>query len=195
MAKKCYFILYFVLIYEDKNKEMVKITFITGASGSGKTTLKRSIEQNIAKDSLKDIALFEFDDIGVPESWEGIDGQQWQRDSLEKWIDKIEKECSDYSEVIIDGSVRILNIKEIFEKRGITDYSIVLVDCNDEARKGRLIERGQGELATEDMMNYARQFRNEARDFGVNVIDNSTYEPKETMRIFNSISRKCGETK
>lgn len=47
---------------------MVKIIFITGASGSGKTTLKRLIEANTVKNSSKGLTLFEFDDIGVPES-------------------------------------------------------------------------------------------------------------------------------
>lgn len=80
-----------------------------------------------------------------------------------------------------------MNIKEIFEKRGVKNYSVVLVDCDNKTRRDRLIVRGQGELATDNMMNYAKQFRDEAQDYGIYIIDNSEYEPEETMEKFNQI--------
>ncbi len=54
---------------------------------------------------------------------------------------------------------------------GITDYDVILLDCSDEERRRRLFDRGQKELADENMMNWAKYLRRESELRGYHIID------------------------
>ena len=59
----------------------MRLCFIGGASGSGKTAVMPHL-----KELLGDrIAVYDFDDIGVPE---GAD-KKWRGESTEKWLQKL----------------------------------------------------------------------------------------------------------
>jgi len=55
--------------------------FVAGASGSGKTAIIPDLKK-ILGDS---IAVYDFDDIGVPD---GAD-KKWRQESTDKWLQKL----------------------------------------------------------------------------------------------------------
>ncbi len=64
---------------------------------------------------------------------------------------------------------------------GIKTYSVILLDCSDEERKRRLSDRGQKELADENMMDWARYLRSVCKEIKYQIIDNTILEPNATI--------------
>ena len=72
------------------------------------------------------------------------------------------------------GANPALLLAEAAQAAGITAYSPVLVDCDDETRTQRLhLERRQPELANKDMMNWANYLRRSAKKRGWDILDTS----------------------
>jgi len=55
---------------------------------------------------------------------------------------------------------------------GITEYRLILVDCDDATRSKRLVvDRGSPELANATMMDWANHLREEARRLPCRILD------------------------
>ncbi len=160
---------------------MNKFIFITGASGSGKTTLLNEIE----KSNLLDLEFFYFDRLGIPtkeEMEKQYDSQEnWQRETTISWIKDIKEKHLQNKSIVLDRQARLSFIIEAFKKNDISNFEIVLLDCSDEEREKRLIERGHPELANFDMMNWAKYLRNEALENNVTIIDTTNLSIEEAQ--------------
>lgn len=157
----------------------MNIAFITGASGSGKTTLVRELEQT----KNHDYAFYYFDSIGVPNTDAMIEeygsGDEWQRQATVKWVGKILTDGK-RDLAILDGQMRLSFIQDACKEHRFSNYQIILVDCDDEVREQRLVGRGQPELASTDMMNWATYLRKEAYDLEATVLDTSSQSTAES---------------
>ena len=152
---------------------MPKLIVLTGASGSGKTTLANAVA---SKHGAR-IEVLLFDSIGVPPAEEMISrfgaGEAWQRAMTREWMKTIAA-IKNRSSVLFEGQMRISFIHEALASAGIQEARIILVDCDDETRRHRLVgERAQDELANPTMMNWARFLRNEAVQRGHEILDTS----------------------
>ena len=65
----------------------MRLYFIGGASGGGKTAVMPYLKKLLGDG----IAVYDFDDIGVPE---GAD-KKWRQESTEKWLQKLLSEGKD----------------------------------------------------------------------------------------------------
>ena len=165
----------------------MKIFFLTWASGVWKTTLVSELKQKYSEN--KNWIFLHFDSIWVPSfekmveeygSWEN-----WQKETTFKWIDKILNEYNNENIVIFEWQVNMSFIKEWFLKHNFSGYKIILVDCNEKIMKKRLIEdRKQGELVTDDMKNWLRYLRKQAKDLGIDIIDTSELTKEEVLNFF-----------
>ena len=168
-----------------------KLYFLIGASGAGKTTAIREVDNM----HLPNLTVFYFDSIGVPpfEVMEKEYGStdEWQRATTIEWIRRM-KEASKDSEVVLDGQTRPSSIHEGCEKYGITNYEIILFDCSNDTRTKRLEGRGQPELASAAMMDWARRLREWCNeDNACEIIDNTKLNVDETR---NSLLAQLGRT-
>ncbi len=146
---------------------------LIGASGSGKTTIARAI----AARGGAQAKVFHFDSIGVPPVEEMIrecgSGEAWQRAKTIDWMARLAAEAKSAPRLLFEGQTRFSFLADGAAAGGLA-YDPVLVDCDDDARSRRLqIERKQPELASDDMMNWARYLRREANAHGYPVLDTS----------------------
>lgn len=160
--------------------KMKKIFFIIGASGSGKTTVVNAIK----KMRLPDFSTLYFDSIGVPSVEEMTmhygGPEEWQKIKTVEWIQQIKEKFLCSTNVIFDGQTRPSFIEEVCMSEEITTYNVILLDCSDEERRRRLFDRGQKELADENMMNWAKYLRKECEQRGYRIIDNTQLNEEET---------------
>lgn len=88
---------------------------------------------------------------------------------------------------VLDGQIRPSFIDQACREEEIENYEVILLDCNDEERFKRLINRGSTSLATTDMINWAEYLRNESVARGYTIIDNSIYSMEETAKVLSQI--------
>jgi hypothetical protein len=120
-----------------------------------------------------------FDSIGVPSAeimatYAGDygPGGGWQRAMTIEWMQRIAPLLHSGKTVLFEGQMRIAFIEEAIAAAGITNARIVLIDCSDSVRTARLThDRRQPELANEDMMNWGRFLREEAKQRGYEIFD------------------------
>lgn len=98
-------------------------------------------------------------------------GEEWQRKKTLHWIRRIKAEDLGRAPVILDGQARQVFVEEGCSLARLSDYRIVLFDCEDAVREERLIERGQPQLANAQMMKWARYLRDYAERRGDPIID------------------------
>jgi broad-specificity NMP kinase len=146
-----------------------RLLFVTGASGVGKTTTLMLLQQR-----RPDILVRYFDEI-IPPLEEMIkrygSGEEWQRQNTIKWISRIKAEDLGSAPVILDGQARQAFVEEACSLAGLSDYRIILFDCEDAVREKRLFRRGHPELANNQMKNWARYLREQAANRGDPIID------------------------
>jgi adenylate kinase family enzyme len=150
----------------------VPFVVLIGASGSGKTTVARAIAERYADD----VEVFHFDGIGVPSAKQRIaeygSGGGWQRAKTIEWMAKLALLNRYGRGLLFEGQTRLSFLAEAAEAAGVPAYLPILLDCDDETRSRRLVlEREQPELANEDMMNWARYLRREAKGCGCEILD------------------------
>ena len=150
------------------------LVILIGASGSGKTTIARAIEHRYAEQ----VEVFYFDQVGVPSVEEMIaqygSGEGWQRAKTLEWMAKLAQFARSGRKLLFEGQTRFPFLEEGASAAGGLAYFPILVDCDDKTRSKRLtIERKQPELADENMMNWARYLRREAKERGCEIINTS----------------------
>jgi len=152
---------------------MPKLIVLTGASGSGKTTLANALASQYGSQ----LDVLSFDSIEIPPVEEMISefgsGEAWQRAKTMEWMKRIAR-IKGGSSVLFEGQMRIGFIHEALAFASIPSAHIILVDCDDETRRGRLAtERAQDELANPTMMKWASFLRSEAMQHGHEILDTS----------------------
>jgi dephospho-CoA kinase len=160
---------------------MKKLFFLIGSSGSGKTTaaeLFRSME-------TPGIIMCASDSVGVPSKEEMIkefgSQSEWQRNNTLKWVKKIKDEYLEKYNVLFDTQSRPSFIQEACKESNVQDYSIILIDCSDEERTRRLIERNSPHLVNFQMMDWARYLRENCIGENCQIIDNTNLSKEETV--------------
>ncbi len=99
-------------------------------------------------------------------------GEAWQRATTIEWMLRLAREVEAGAPVLFEGQTRFSFLAEGAAAAGSLAYLPILVDCDDDERSRRLrFEREQPELAGEEMMNWARHLRREARRGGHQVLD------------------------
>jgi adenylate kinase family enzyme len=160
--------------------------FVIGASGSGKTSAVREIERT-GRPGLK---TFFFDTIGVPSEQERIErwgsGGGWQRAMTVEWVRRMRGALAN-SHVMLDGQTRPSFIAEACEINDVKSYMVILIDCSDSVRKARLLQRGQPELANEQMMEWGRYLLRETEKIGGEIINNDDLSVIETADAIETI--------
>jgi hypothetical protein len=155
---------------------------LIGASGSGKTTIAHAIQQRYADD----IEVFYFDRIGVPPAQQMIaeygSCEEWQRAKTVQWIAKLAQLGETGRRILFEGQTRLSFLAEgAAAARGFV-YLPILVDCDDATRSQRLaINRGQPELANENMMKWAQYLRAQAKERGCEILDTAKIELDESV--------------
>ena len=133
------------------------IVFITGASGVGKTTLVDNLKEKY-KDNTH-YAFEHFDSIGVPSAEEMDEkfgsGEAWQEAMMHQWVERLIRDYHNKEVVVFEGQVNIAFIRNACQKNNVTNYTIILIDVNEEDMISRLIhDRKQPELVTDNMKNW-----------------------------------------
>jgi len=160
---------------------MKKIIFVLGASGSGKTTTVEYIES----ENPDKYFFAYFDQPKVP-SEEEIEKQygnweNWGIQRTNEWLDKIKNKNKDRV-TIFDIQTKPENIENACKKFEITDYAIIILDCSNEERKKRLIERGQPNLINDSLFDWAQFLRDEACKNDYIIIDNTELIKKKGFK-------------
>jgi len=173
------------------------IFFITGASGVGKTTLVSQLEEKYH--DRNDWAFLHFDSIGVPSKEEMEEqygsGENWQKEMTKTWVQKMLSEYPDKRTIIFEGQVNLDFIREGFEQSGFSDYTTVLIDCNEEMMHHRLsTERMQPELVTPEMNNWRRLLREQAQKYGESIIDTHELDKEQAIEAFEVLLKREGVT-
>jgi dephospho-CoA kinase len=167
-----------------------KLIFILGASGSGKTTTVKKIEAK----HRDEYYFCYFDQPRVPSeeemkekygSWE-----VWGIERTNEWIKQIKENYIENRVTIFDVHTHPINIENACKEFGITDYAIILLDCSDDERKRRLIQRGQPELITASLPTWAQLLRDEGIKRNLYYINNTGLAPEEGFR---KVETKIGE--
>jgi hypothetical protein len=151
----------------------IPILVVTGASGAGKTSSVTALEARAQSGT----ACFYFDSIGVPTP-EVIErdfgsGERWQADATNRWIMRMIAEGSPTTVNVLDGQTRPSFVRAALARVSHSRSQIVLLDCDAEVRRVRLVARGQGDLAIPQMETWAAYLRGQADALGLPVIDTS----------------------
>lgn len=123
------------------------IFFIIGSSGVGKSSVLPKLKKR-----QPSVNFHDFDDIGVPENADKI----WRQQSTNAWLEKAAKEKGDTC--ILGGAVPGEILATPCYKKYHPEIKICLLDCTDEVRYQRLIER-QSYGPNQDIMNWASWLR------------------------------------
>ena len=130
----------------------MRLYFIGGASGSGKTAVMPHLKELLADG----IAVYDFDDIGVPE---GAD-KKWRQESTEKWLQKLLSEGKD---ACLLGQIVLGEILSCPSAKQIDKINFCLLDVGDFERIGRLKKRNTYG-ADQNMLNWSAWLRMHTRD-------------------------------
>ena len=126
--------------------------FIGGASGSGKTAVMPHLKELLADN----IAVYDFDDIGVPE---GAD-KKWRQESTEKWLQKL---LSDSKDACLLGQIVLGEILACPSAKQIGKINFCLLDVSDFERIQRLKKRNTYG-ADQNMLNWSSWLRMHHQD-------------------------------
>ena len=173
---------------------MHTLYFVIGASGSGKTAAAYELGRTTSA------RVFYFDSVGVPSEQERVakwgSGCGWQRAMTIDWVRRIRPELAT-APAVLDGQTRPSFIVEACELNRVTSYRIMLITCSDAVRRARLLQRGQPELANDQMTEWARYLVAETRRIGGTIIDNNDLSIEQTApalaRIIGDDDKEVGD--
>lgn len=160
----------------------MRFVILIGASGSGKTAIANAIEHRPGHH----VQVVHFDEIGVP----GVDrmiadhgsGEAWQRAKTFEWMAKLAPISGSGHGLLFEGQTRLSFLAEAAQAAGVTAYTPILIDCDDETRSRRLrLDRGQPDLADDTMMNWASYLRRDARKRRCDILDTSGIDLEQSV--------------
>jgi hypothetical protein len=164
--------------------------FVIGASGSGKTSAVHEFERT----RRSRVKTFFFDSIGVPPEHEMIEkwgsGEGWQRAMTIEWVKKIKSELTN-SKALLDGQTRPSFIVEACELNDVKSYEVILIDCSEDVRSARLLQRGQPELANERMTQWAGYLARETVKIGGKIVNNDDLSIAGTAAALARLTGSC----
>jgi AAA domain len=145
---------------------------LTGASGSGKTAIAEAIASRYGEH----VDVYHFDRMGIPSAEQMTadhgSGEAWQRCKTNEWMAKIAASRQTTRHILFEGQMRCAFVLEAAATAGITNLTLVLVDCDDATRIKRLrLARLQENLANPTMISWARYLRDEAEQLGCIILD------------------------
>ena len=157
------------------------LMFLTGSSGAGKTTVLQHIKTQLVHRSFVHLS---FDSIGIPTREKMIAQagslELWQERATHQWTERISNDYKNYQIVILEGQANPDFVSSGCAIHGITNFEIVLLDCDWDTRLRRLVHnRKQPELANTEMRNWSDFLRNQANQKRIKIIDTSTKSPEE----------------
>jgi gluconate kinase len=126
--------------------------FIGGASGSGKTAVMPYLKELVGDG----IAVYDFDDIGVPE---GAD-KKWRQESTEKWLQKL---LSEGKNACLLGQIVLGEILSCTSAKQIDKINFCFLDVSDFKRIGRLKKRNTYGI-DQNMLNWSSWLRMHHQD-------------------------------
>lgn len=144
---------------------------ITGASGAGKTTAVGALRDTIEARLLP--TLF-FDSLGVPPidhmhaGWESPRG--WQKAMTWFWVQTAKNVYRTHPLVVLEGSFDPQYAIAACSANRMR-HAVVLLHAEMPVLKERLDQRGQPELATDDMASWASYLHETTPQLGGHVID------------------------
>jgi shikimate kinase len=152
---------------------------LTGASGSGKTAIAEAIASRYAKH----VDVYHFDRVGVPPIEQMIaeygSGEAWQRAMTFEWMARLAATPHIRRCILLEGQMRLSFVLEAAAAADITNYALILLDCDDATRTRRLtFDRRSPDLANATMMNWAKYLRDEAQQRRCTILD-TTFTPLE----------------
>jgi hypothetical protein len=130
----------------------MRLYFIGGASGSGKTAVMPYLKELLGDG----IAVYDFDDIGVPD---GAD-KKWRQESTEKWLQKLLNEGKD---VCLLGQIVLGEILSCPSAKQIDKINFCLLDVSDFERIQRLKKRNTYG-SDQNMLNWSAWLRMHHQD-------------------------------
>ena len=149
--------------------------FITGSPGAGKTTLLREV---VARH--------------YPALWTGhVDASGSPGRGVE-WVSLAAHPPRGASPLlVVDGQERLHTLLEAARGAGLAAFHVVLIDCDHDERRRRLIEdRRQPELDQRDIYCWASYLRGEADALGAEVLDTTGRDvAASTVALAQSIAR------
>jgi len=130
----------------------MRLYFIGGASGSGKTAVMPHLKELLGDG----IAVYDFDDIGVPEGA----NKKWRQESTEKWLQKL---LSDGKDACLLGQIVLGEILSCPSATQIDKINFCLLDVSDFERIKRLKKRNTYG-ADQNMLNWSAWLRMHHQD-------------------------------
>ena len=148
------------------------LLFVIGASGAGKTAAVQALDAR----ELPGVRCHYFDSIGVPPTEimerDFGSGEGWQADATARWIARLAADQDAATVAVLDGQTRPSFIRPALARSDVRHARIVLLDCDPHVRAARLAgPRGQPELATLRMDDWAVYLRGQADALGLSVVD------------------------
>ena len=156
------------------------ILVVMGASGAGKTAAVRSLDAR----ARPHVRCSYFDAIGVPSldvmarQFGGPEG--WQADATERWIARLTESTERDVVHVLEGQTRPCFVVDAARGRPAS-VTMVLLDCSPGVRQARLSQRGQPELATPRMEQWAAYLRGQAGALGLPVINTDALAIQEVV--------------
>jgi hypothetical protein len=169
----------------------VSILVVTGASGAGKTATVEAL----ASRSLPGVKCFHFDSIGVP-SPDVMDrdhggAESWQSWATHEWLGRLAALGGRARVAVLDAQTRPSTVLEAPGAGSEWHGHVVLLDCSAAVRAARLRgSRGQPELVTSRMDDWAAYLRRQADALRLPVIDTSTLTVAESADQIEAIVRR-----
>ncbi len=151
----------------------MRLYFIGGASGSGKTAVMPYLKELLGDD----IAVYDFDDIGVPD---GAD-KKWRQESTEKWLQKLLSEGKD---ACLLGQIVLGEILSCTSAKQIDKINFCLLDVSDFERIQRLKKRNTYGV-DQNMLNWSSWLRMHHQDpqWAMHVIQEDAASIMDFTRI------------
>jgi hypothetical protein len=131
---------------------MINFYFVAGGSGSGKTAIMPDLKKMLGDA----VAVYDFDDIGVPE---GAD-KKWRQESTEQWLQKLLRDGND---ACLLGQIVLGEILGCPSAKQLNKIQFCLLDVNDFERIQRLKKRSTCG-ADQNMLNWSSWLRMHHKD-------------------------------